>query len=468
MTKMLSCVFQNALKFCDSGYVNLDTTYCQQRQCVIFTVKDSGPGIPEHFRSRIFEPFAREDNSNTRHNEGLGLGLLVAKGLARKLGGDLVLVSADVSGDNKGSVRFWSLLLTSPLLTENQTFEMRIPISFNRAPLTPKSPSKDISMKLRAPGKGDLDVWTDCSTILPGTTISQPEERPRTPRHSSEPSSTTHALPNRDIFETFQLPNHGTRRPPLDPPTSPNSIQLSSTPVQAALTETLPRPTRVSTSSNNRGGAGQAFNPKLAITHPLTFLVAEDNPLNRRLLVNMLGKLGYNPATQIYEAFDGADAVRQVEVASSVRIDGDVHLKGPIDVVLMDLWMPAMDGYEATERILGMFRDKPQPSNANTPMRSINSPEGLSLSASDMKQDDIDYPMISTSSTRTIRDLPAPTILAVTADATDGASERAMSVGMEGFMVKPFRLKDLEILIREGWARREKGLEARRLGLLSC
>lgn len=182
----------------------------------------------------------------------------------------------------------------------------------------------------------------------------------------------------------------------------------------------------------------------------------------------MLGKLGYNPATQIYEAFDGADAVRQVEVASSVRIDGDVHLKGPIDVVLMDLWMPAMDGYEATERILGMFRDKPQPSNANTPMRSINSPEGLSLSASDMKQDDIDYPMISTSSTRTIRDLPAPTILAVTADATDGASERAMSVGMEGFMVKPFRLKDLEILIREGWARREKGLEARRLGLLSC
>lgn len=137
---------------------------------------------------------------------------------------------------------------------------------------------------------------------------------------------------------------------------------------------------------------------ELATKYPLTFLVAEDNKINRKLLVSMLSKFGYKT---IHEAYDGAEAVRQMSKNQT------------IDVVLMDLWMPFMDGYEATEKILAM-------SYGTNGVRG--SPGG-------------------------------PTVLAVTADVTDGALERAAKVGMKGFMTKPFKLMDLQRLILEYCAR---------------
>jgi CheY-like chemotaxis protein len=139
--------------------------------------------------------------------------------------------------------------------------------------------------------------------------------------------------------------------------------------------------------------------PHLADKYPLNFLVAEDNKINRKLLVSMLRKLGY---TSVREAYDGADAVRQMAA--------DFETGRDIDVILMDLWMPYMDGYEATEKILSM--------------RYGQQADGF-----------------------TSRKIP--TILAVTADVTDGALERAAKAGMKGFMTKPYKLVDLEKLIVE-------------------
>lgn len=104
LAKAISCVFQNALKFTESGRVELGVRFCEEHARIKINIKDSGPGIPHSFRARIFKPFAREDDSTTRQREGLGLGLLIAKGLSRKLGGDLVLVQGDTSGPHKGSV----------------------------------------------------------------------------------------------------------------------------------------------------------------------------------------------------------------------------------------------------------------------------------------------------------------------------------------------------------------------------
>ncbi|KAI9874340.1 MAG: hypothetical protein M1830_009852 [Pleopsidium flavum] len=121
----------------------------------------------------------------------------------------------------------------------------------------------------------------------------------------------------------------------------------------------------------------------------------------------MLQKLGYKES-QILEAFDGAEAVRQMSLDHVPRVD----------VVLMDLWMPGMDGYEATEKILAMPQHQSHDGGGDSQRKS------------------------------------KVTVLAVSADVTDEALERAASVGMEGFMTKPYKLLDLERLIVEYCARK--------------
>jgi CheY-like chemotaxis protein len=137
------------------------------------------------------------------------------------------------------------------------------------------------------------------------------------------------------------------------------------------------------------------FDRKLATRLPLNFLVVEDNKINRKLLVQMLAKLGY---TNVSEAYDGNNAVEQMRKERSAQ--------DQIDVVLMDLWMPLLDGFQAAEAIFEM-------------------------------------------------ELPRhPTILAVSADLTASAVERAGKVGMKGFLGKPFQLRELEKLIVDNCAAR--------------
>lgn len=150
----------------------------------------------------------------------------------------------------------------------------------------------------------------------------------------------------------------------------------------------------------------------LAKKYPLTFLVAEDNKINRKLLVSMLSKLGYS---DVHEAHDGTEAVRQMS------FDRKARNEKPIDVVLMDLWMPTMDGYEATEKILAIDRERRE----------------QQVTATSESEDD------------KARRKAGVTVLAVSADVTDSALERASEVGMEGFMTKPYKLMDLERLIVE-------------------
>jgi CheY-like chemotaxis protein len=139
-----------------------------------------------------------------------------------------------------------------------------------------------------------------------------------------------------------------------------------------------------------------AFNQNLARDIPLTFLVAEDNVINRQILVNYLKKLGYE-MENIIQAYDGVEAVHQYRTSLSRPPDKRVN------AVLMDLWMPNMDGYEATEKILKMARD-----------------EGETLA-----------------------------VMAVTADITSESLEKAKETGMKGFISKPYKVLDIEHLILE-------------------
>ncbi|KAK5003705.1 hypothetical protein LTR28_009838, partial [Elasticomyces elasticus] len=259
--KLISCVFLNAIKFTEEGHITVTARMSPKSRYVVVSVVDTGPGIPVAFLPSLFKPFAREDVSLTRQSEGLGLGLMVAKGISRKIGGDLVCVRAE----------------------------------------TPPTPNR--------------------------------------------------------------RPTDGTRR----------------------------------LSSHRKRPANNEIDRDLALKHPLTFLVAEDNKINRKLLVSMLGKFGYQT---VFEAYDGAEAVRQM----SENLAGDGTAAG-IDVVLMDLWMPFMDGYEAAEKILSMSRGGSGKEGGSGSGSGSGNGKGCGKGGR--------------------REV---TVLAVTADVTDGALERAAQV----------------------------------------
>ncbi|OMP84937.1 Sensor kinase protein RcsC [Diplodia seriata] len=334
LAKMISCVFLNAVKFTEEGRISLtarlNTT--PKHRYIVIKIEDSGTGIPEAFIPSLFKAFSREDDSMTRQSEGLGLGLLVAKGLARKLGGDLFCTRSETSGPNRGS-----------------EFEIRVPLHPGEVVSRPNTPMGSRS----------------------------PSAKPRTRLQSPHTLSDVLGTPS---TETPSLGSHS----PM--PRNPSARPSEGSPVEPRARPGIHR-RRTSTIKKN-----STFDRGLAQRHPLNFLVVEDNKINRKLLVSMLGKLGYKT---IHEAYDGTDAVREMR---ALRDRGQ-----RVDVVLMDLWMPLMDGYESAKRILEMPLGEAQPTQ--------------------------------------------PKILAVSADVTDGALERAAKAGMTGFMTKPYKLMDLEKLI---------------------
>ncbi|GIK03634.1 hypothetical protein Aspvir_007707 [Aspergillus viridinutans] len=381
LAKLISCVFLNAVKFTNSGMITVCAKAGPNVGELVITVRDTGPGIPEAFLPRLFTPFAREDASITRSKDGLGLGLLVAKGLARKMGGDLICVRSCTSGPDHGS-----------------EFEISIPVTQSKSS---NKPVACMASSLTPPDGGDHS------------------------RLSTTSISSNSGLEQSMLSPSIRRPSQPIQQP--SPSLTEETLSQTSTPIRSVSTAKFIRP------SIN----GDAYDEKLGQKHPLTFLVAEDNMINRRVLVNMLKRLGYQ---DIYEACNGKEAVRVMQdVLASQKSKtlsrssdcrkrqvedqlGDCGCKRtkPVDVVLMDLWMPEMDGYEATSKILRLVDEYQRQALQKQPTCQANN-------------------LL----------LPLPTVLAVSADVTDEALGRASKVGIKGYMTKPYKLSDLERLIVE-------------------
>ena len=91
IAKILGSLLSNAYKFTHDGEVRVELEVLEDR--VIYSVQDTGIGIPPEAQRFVFDEFRQVDGSMTRRYGGSGLGLALARRLARLLGGDIVLVS---------------------------------------------------------------------------------------------------------------------------------------------------------------------------------------------------------------------------------------------------------------------------------------------------------------------------------------------------------------------------------------
>ena len=132
-----------------------------------------------------------------------------------------------------------------------------------------------------------------------------------------------------------------------------------------------------------------AIDPQMASRHPLRILLAEDNVVNQKLALRLLGQMGYTADVVV----NGQQAVDRIE-------------QRPYDVVLMDVQMPEMDGLEASRRITAIYpKDR------------------------------------------------RPRIIAMTANAMQGDREECLAAGMDDYVTKPIRVDALVAALMQVSAR---------------
>jgi signal transduction histidine kinase/DNA-binding response OmpR family regulator len=338
--QILTNLVGNAIKFTDRGEVTIEARRLYEtanQASVRLEVRDTGIGIPKDRQDAVFESFTQADGSTTRRHGGTGLGLTICRQLVEVMGGRIGLDSEPGRGS-----RFW-IELDLPK-QDSPAAVRRLP----RALAGTRMLVVDDNATNRAILRQLLGSW-GCRTV--------------------EVESGTEALAalaagvGGDAFSLvlldMQMPGmdgaETARRIRADARFADVSLVLLSSMgslrggraeaealgFDAALAKPVRREKLLSVAMEVLGSGAESV-PVEAPSEPrrerggapLNVLVAEDNAVNRKVLLRMLEKLGCR-ATAVS---NGREAV-----AAAAR--------EPYDVVLMDVQMPVMDGFEATAEI---------------------------------------------------------------------------------------------------------------------
>jgi CheY-like chemotaxis protein len=299
----------NAVKFTEVGSVEV-TTFLGEGDNVVIAVRDTGIGIPDASKDKIFEKFTQADATTTRRFGGTGLGLAICKSYMTFMGGDLELYDGP---EGKGTI----VHITLPLQhVDVPTIEKAgtVALCSNDDKLAVCAQSQLLRLGFETSRVQHVsDVPADASAIL------------------------VDELCDPETIEAFGNQTTIKRRLLLTDIRSDNPL------IASEHWDFVHKPLTAATLSEAIGSVvNTESDAPVAQLDGIRVLIAEDNSVNQLLVESMLASLG---AT--YETVeDGAAAVAAVQSQT-------------FDVILMDCLMPNMDGFEATRTIRSQGVDIP-------------------------------------------------------------------------------------------------------------
>ncbi|NJL87187.1 MAG: response regulator [Leptolyngbyaceae cyanobacterium SM1_1_3] len=398
LRQVLMNLLSNAVKFTEQGEIVVrvaagelpqteqpatGNTFCELH----FTVTDTGIGIPADKQSGLFNSFTQVDASTTRRYGGTGLGLAISKRLCEMMGGQIWVESKAGQGATfhftikvpvaktaeiqdpvdlaEPQLAGKRLLIVDDNKTNRQILRLQTQ-AWEMESVTARSGSDALRL-LKTLEPFDLCILDMQMPEMDGLALAAKIRQ--LPQGKTLPliMLTSMGLPLRQLETTSEIDK------------SLFSAQLHKPTRQFHLYDTIVQVLTGGLALHQTPTHPQPIDQQLAERFPLEILVAEDNRVNQRLIVHVLARMGYQ--SEVVQ--NGLEAIAALE-------------KQPYDVILMDIHMPKMDGFEATRLIRQQHTEQRQ-----------------------------------------------PRIIAMTASAMQGDREKCLDAGMDDYVSKPIRLKDL-------------------------
>jgi two-component system, sensor histidine kinase and response regulator len=391
LRQILVNLIGNAIKFTERGEVLVHVTIDSRANSAFvlnFSVSDTGIGIPLEKQHLIFEAFSQADSSTTRKYGGTGLGLAISAHLVEMMGGGIWVESEVGRGSTfHFTARFEVQKAAVAAEPEFEMVDLRdMPVlvvddnATNRRILEAMLRHWQMKPELAPDGFGGLQVMVA-----------------RKNAGQSFPLVLIDALmPGMDGFELAERikQDPGLAKATIMMLTSAgqrgDAARCRSLGIEAYLIKPIRQSELLDAILMTLGKPVGARRPPLVTRHTLrearrklSVLVVEDNPVNQQLALRLLEKEGHNATL----AASGDEAMARLEGQGSEEFD----------LVLMDVQMPGMDGYEATAQI----RRQEKLTGAHIP------------------------------------------IVAMTARAMKGDRERCLAAGMDGYVSKPIDAEQL-------------------------
>ena len=390
LNQILLNLLSNAVKFTPAG----GTVSVRIRQCpgtqkgsglYEIRVKDNGIGMSQEFVKKIFSPFERERTSTVSRTQGTGLGMAITKNIVNMMGGTIEVHTEQGKGTE------FIVRLPFRIQSEHQRIEKIAELEGLKALVVDDDFNTCDSVTKMLVRVGMRSEWT-----LSG------KEAVLRARQSMELGDAFHAyiidwrLPDMNGIEvTRQIRSLGDDTPII----ILTAYDWSDIEVEARAAGVTAFCAKPMFMSDIRNTLMSAIGQKLAEDTILPsvdsdfrgrcILLVEDNELNSEIAVEILNEYGFLVDT----AENGVEAVQKVRNSTP----------GNYDLVLMDVQMPVMNGYEATKQI-----------------RALDDPA-----------------------------LAGITILAMTANAFDEDRKKALKCGMDGFLSKPIVIEELISILQK-------------------